>query len=140
MLVSAMRSNEFIEMRVIEGRSRSTYLLKNDAEKQQLDTTGLLNSNNNNNILTPTTVHSQQTAATSGDDLSDMNSLISPFDTINQQKSATSYPNIPFEWQEYGQNKNRGLSGSVPTLATGLSLSNTCYSFIQIQLTLIIVY
>jgi len=119
MLVSAMRINESIEMRVSDGRSRDVYPSKIDVDKQT-DPSSLLNTNNNNNTtITTTTIYSQRTTAISGDDLSDINSSISPFDSFNQQKIATSYPNLPGQLRQFDTVTNRGLSGSVPVLATG---------------------
>lgn len=122
MLVSAMRTNETIEMRVVDGRSRNVYASTVEAEKAT-DSNSLLNSNNNNNTVTTATIHSQRTTTASGDDLSDMNSLTSPFDSVNQQKIATSYPNLPRQLKRFDQVNNRALSGSVPTLATGITAS-----------------
>ena len=114
MLVSAMRTNESIEMRVVSAdRSRDI--------DQQGTANGLLNSNNNNNTITTTTTitKSQRTTAVSGDDLSEINSSISPFDSFNQQKITTSYPNLPGQLKQFDSVANRALSGSVPALATG---------------------
>lgn len=114
MLVSAMRTNESIEMRVVgAGRTRDV--------DQQANTNSLLNSNNNNNTITITTTNqSQRTTAVLGDDLSDINSSISPFDSFNQQKINTSYPNLPGQLKQFDSVTNRALSGSVPALATGI--------------------
>jgi len=122
MLVSAMRTNESIEMRVIDGRSREAYPSRIDADKQA-NPNSLLNSNNNNNNnpITTATIHSQFTTTVSGDDLSDINSSISPFDSLNLQKIATSYPNLPGQFKQYDTVTNRALSGSVPALATGIN-------------------
>jgi hypothetical protein len=119
MLVSAMRINDIIEMRVIDGRSRDVYPSKSDVDKQT-NSNGLLNSNNNNNTTTISTTHSQRTTAVLTDDISDLNSSISPFDSLNQQKIATSYPNLPGQLKQYDNFTNRALSGSVPALATGM--------------------
>jgi hypothetical protein len=120
MLVSAMRTNESIEMRVVDGRSRDVYPSTIDADKQ-INSNSLLNSNNNNNnTITSTT---QRTTAVSGDDLSDLNSSISPFDSLNHQKIATSYPNLPGQFRQFDSVTNRALSGSVPALATGITAS-----------------
>ena len=119
MLVSAMRTNESIEMRVLDSSSHGAYASRTDVDKQ-INSHGLLNSNNNNNNTTVTsTSHSQRTGAVSGDDLSDINSSTSPFDSINQQKITTSYPNLPGQLRQFDRVTNRGLSGSVPALATG---------------------
>jgi hypothetical protein len=115
MLVSAMRTNESIEMRVIDSRSRI------DVDKQ------LNTNNNNNNIITAPTIHSQRTTAVLSDDLSDINSSISPFDSLNQQKIATSYPNLPGQLKQFDTVTNRSLSGSVPALATGRNFVSYFY-------------
>ncbi len=122
MLVSAMRTSESIEMRVIDGRSREAYPSRIDADKQG-NPNSLLNSNNNNNNnpITATTIHSQFPTTISGDDLSDINSSISPFDSLNLQKIATSYPNLPGQFKQFDTVTNRALSGSVPALATGIN-------------------
>lgn len=112
MLVSAMRTNESIEMRVV-GASRTR-----DVD-QQANPNSLLNSNNNNNTITTTTTQSHRTTAVSGDNLSDINSSISPFDSFNQQKINISYPNLPGQLKQFDSVTNRALSGSVPALATG---------------------
>jgi hypothetical protein len=127
MLVSAMRINDIIEMRVIDGRSRDVYPSKSDVDKQT-NSNGLLNSNNNNNTTTISTTHSQRTTAVLTDDISDLNSSISPFDSLNQQKIATSYPNLPGQLKQYDNFTNRALSGSVPALATGIK-SSVIYFF-----------
>ncbi|CAF4041131.1 unnamed protein product [Rotaria sp. Silwood2] len=126
MLVSAMRTNDTIEMRVVDGSSRDVYHSTTDADKQT-NPNSLLNSNNNNNNnnIVTTTIHSLNTTGVSGDDLSDINSLISPFDTLNQQKIATSYPNLPGQLKHLDNVTNRALSGSVPALATGITASPT---------------
>lgn len=122
MLVSAMRKNELIELLVIDRASRYAYMMVSETEKIS-QTNGEINSNNNNNTTATATVSatidSQRTTAISGEDLSDMNSLASPFDTINQQKLALSYPSLTGEFQRLEQMSDRALSGSVPTLATG---------------------
>ncbi|CAF1569314.1 unnamed protein product [Rotaria magnacalcarata] len=121
MLVSAMRANDTIEMRVIEGSSRDVYPSTIDVDKQT-NPSSLLNTNNNNNTAKRTN-HSQHTGGVSGDDLSDMNSSISPFDSLNQQKIATSYPNLHGQLRHLDHITNRALSGSVPVLATGITAS-----------------
>jgi hypothetical protein len=120
MLVSAMRINDTIEMRVIDGRSRDAYPSTTNADNQ-INSNSLLNSNNNNNTITASSIHSQRTTAVSGDDLSDINSSISPFDSLNQQKITTSYPNLPGQLRQLDRITNRALSGSVPALATGIN-------------------
>lgn len=126
MLVSAMRKNELIELLVIDRASRYAYMMVSETEKIS-QTNGEINSNNNNNTTATATVSatidSQRTTAISGEDLSDMNSLASPFDTINQQKLALSYPSLTGEFQRLEQMSDRALSGSVPTLATGITAS-----------------
>lgn len=119
MLVSAMRTNESIEMRVIDGPSRDAYQPRIDIDKQTNSNSLLNSNNNNNNTITSTSIHSQRQTAVSGDDLSDINSCISPFDSLNQQKIATSYPNLPGQFRQFDSVANRSLSGSVPALATG---------------------
>ncbi|CAF0931428.1 unnamed protein product [Adineta ricciae] len=116
MVVSAMRTNESIELRVIEGHARGAYPSTVDNEKQT-------NTNNNNNIVPTSTIHSQRTTAVLSDDLSDINSSVSPFDSINQQKIATSYPNLPGQLRQIDGFTSRALSGSVPALATGITAS-----------------
>lgn len=119
MLVSAMRTNDSIQMHVIDGQSRGVFPPKLDIDKQT-NSNGLLNSNNNNNnTLTSASINSQRPTIASGDDISDINSSISPFDSLNQQKIATSYPNLPGQLKQYDTVTNRSLSGSVPALATG---------------------
>jgi len=120
MLVTAMRTNDTIEMRVIDGSSREAYTSQTDIHKQ-INPAGLLNSNNNNNNSTSvlSTTRSQRTNGASGDDLSDINSSIGPFDSVNQQKINTSYPNLPGQLRQFDHATNRILSGSVPALATG---------------------
>ena len=117
-----MRSNESIEMRLIDGRSRNVYSSTADAVKQTNSTHVLnsnMNNNNNNLTVTSTTGQSQRNTLGSGDESSEINSLVSPFDSLNQQKIAKSYPNLPGQLRRFDQVNNRGLSGSVPTLATG---------------------
>lgn len=122
MLVSAMRTNESIEMLVIDGRSRDVYPSKIDVDKQINANSSLnTNNNNNNNTITTTNIHSQRITAVSGDDLSDINSSISPFDSLNQQKIATSYPNLPGQLRKFDTVTSRALSGSVPALSTGIN-------------------
>ncbi|CAF4469790.1 unnamed protein product [Rotaria socialis] len=121
MLVSAMRANDTIEMRVIGGSSRDAYPSTIDVDKQT-SPSSLLNTNNNNNTAKRTN-HSQHREGVSGDDLSDMNSSISPFDSLNQQKIATSYPNLHGQLRHLDHVTNRALSGSVPVLATGITAS-----------------
>jgi hypothetical protein len=121
MLVSAMRTNETIEMRVIDGHSQDVYPSSNDGDKQTTPNSLLNSNNNNNNSITTTTIHSQRTTAASGDNLSDINSSISPFDSFNQQKITTSYPNLPGQFRQFDNVTNRALSGSVPALATGMN-------------------
>ena len=120
-----MRSNDSIEMRLIDGRSRNVYSSTADAVKQTNSTHVLNNNNSNNNnnnqIVTSTTGQSQRNTVGSGDDSSEINSLVSPFDSLNQQKIAKSYPNLPGQLRRFDHVTNRGLSGSVPTLATGNS-------------------
>ncbi|CAF0852377.1 unnamed protein product [Adineta steineri] len=122
MLVSAMRTNDTIDMRVIDGRSRDVYPSTTDVDKQT-NTNHVLNSNNNNNTITGSTTHSQRTTAVLGDDISDINSSISIFDSLNQQKIATSYPNLPGQLKHFDNFTSRALSGSVPALATGITAS-----------------
>ncbi|CAF0730470.1 unnamed protein product [Rotaria sp. Silwood1] len=126
MLVSAMRTNETIEMRVVDGSARDVYTSTTDADKQA-NPNSLLNSNNNNNntVTTTTAIHSQNTTGVSGDDLSDINSSVSPFDSLNLQKIATSYPNLPGQLKHLDNVTNRALSGSVPALSTGITASPT---------------
>ncbi|CAF1208220.1 unnamed protein product [Rotaria sordida] len=125
MLVSAMRTNDTIEMRVVDGSSRDVYPSTTNADKQT-NTNGLLNSNNNNNnAVTSTAIHSSHPIGVSGDDLSDINSSISPFDSLNQQKIATSYPNLPGQLKHLENVTNRAFGGSVPALATGITASPT---------------
>src|SRR6201986_2982692 len=131
MLVSAMRTNNTIEMRVIDGRSRDVFPPRIDVDKQT-SPNSLLNSNNNNNTITAQTIHSQRTTAISGDDLSDINSSISPFDSLNQQKIATSYPNLPGQLKQFDTVTNRSLSGSVPALATGRNFVSYFYVILDI--------
>lgn len=121
MLVSAMRTNDTISMRVIDASSRDIYQPSIDVEKH-IDSNSLLNSNNNNNTITATNLHSDRTTGVSGDELSDINSTVSPFDSLNPQKIATSYPNLPGQLKNIDHVTNRGLSGSVPALATGTHL------------------
>ena len=123
MLVSAMRTNESIEMRVVDGRSRDVYPSTIDGDKQTTSNSLLNSNNNNNNSIANTTIQSQRTTAVSGDDFSDINSSISPFDSLNQQKIATSYPNLPGQFKQFDSVTNRALSGSVPALATGITAS-----------------
>lgn len=118
MLVSAMRANDTIEMGVNDGSSHDGYPSSIDVDKQA-NLHSSLNSNNNNNTITTTTIPSPRTAGVSGDDLSDINSTISPFDSLNQQKITTSYPNLPGQLKNIDHIANRALSGSVPALATG---------------------
>jgi hypothetical protein len=119
MLVLAMRTNDSIEMRVIDGRSRNVYCSTAEIDRNVTNNNGLLNSNNNNNTPSQHQIHSQRSAAASGDDLSEMTSIMTPFDTINEQKVTTSFPNLAHQLGQLEQWNNRALSGSVPALATG---------------------
>jgi hypothetical protein len=123
MLVSAMRANESIEMRVIDGRSRNIYASTMDMDKHT-DPHDQLNNNNNDNTVTAATIHTQRPAIASSDVLSNVNSVTSPFDSVNQQKIAISYPNLPGQLKQIDHMSNRALSGSVPTLATGKNQLN----------------
>lgn len=126
MLVSAMRVNDTIEMCVIDGTSRNGYSSNVDIEKQT-NRNNLLNSNNNNNNTHVPTVNHSQNGGVSSDDLSDINSSNSPFDSLNQQKITTSYPNLPGQLKNLDYITNRALSGSVPALSTGISLFYTYF-------------
>ena len=120
MLVSAMRVNDSIEMRVIDGRSRDAYAAALDPEKQP-HTNGQLNTNNNNNnhLHQSSSPMQPERLAASHDELSESHSSNNPFDIANQHRIATSYSNLPAQLKPFDTSNNRHLSGSVPALATG---------------------
>ena len=122
MLVSAMRTTDMIEIRVINSRYRDSYLSATDTHPHvEIYSSGNDNRNNNNNNRSHTaTADAQRHEASSLDDRSDVNSSVDTADDRHQQSAmALSYPNLHRQYDHLQQNANRNYSGSVPTLATG---------------------
>jgi hypothetical protein len=116
MLISAIRTKDIFEMCVINTRSHDADLSKINADKGIYSISNVNNNNNNNNNNT-----SRNTTVTSRDDLLDINSSHSRSDSLDQLKLITSHSNVPGRLKYLNNINDRGLSGSVPTLATGLN-------------------
>ncbi len=103
MLISSMQTNDTIEMCVIDNHIS---LSRNGTNNHIL----LNNNNNNNNNLIA--------AKHKSNDLSAKNS---PLIGLKQQTINTSYPDLYDRSKFLSNISNRGLSGSVPILSTGLN-------------------
>ena len=111
MLISIMRTNNTVELSVINNRLSGAYPSTTDKNNGTI-THNLLNGNNDNNLITA--------AAALGDDLRNKNNTTSPFNNLHQRTTNVIYRNLE-DQSEYLQAVNdHGLSGSVPTFTTGL--------------------
>lgn len=109
MLISAMQTNDTIDMYVIS----PTIDINKGTHNHSL-----LNNNNNNNLII-----TKDMTGFLGDNLSVKNNHINSFNDAKQQTINTSYPDLYDKSKYLATMPDRGLSGSVPTLSTGLNKS-----------------
>ncbi|CAF4563054.1 unnamed protein product [Rotaria sp. Silwood1] len=120
-IISAMQTNDTIEMYVVNSRSNDVYLSSIDTNKgKNID--NLLNNNNTNNNNNNLMI-SKQTTTDLSHDLSDKNRTTSLFDGLSQQTMSSNYLNLQGQSENSNKLVDRGLYGSLPTLSTGITAS-----------------
>ncbi len=116
MLISSMRTDDTIEMHVINNHVYSSTPDTNKTANTPSLSNDNHNNNNNNNLIS-----AKRPTAVLGNDFLDKNNKISPLNTLKQQTINTSFPNLHEPSKYLRHISGRNLSGSVPALSTGLN-------------------